>query len=118
MGGAQVEAEDAEFEEEFLSKDDPSILHFLLAAGDEACPPVLMVVFQGFRVQGPGSRASSSKQNGQACVAPSCSECVPCPGFPVAHGVRLQGCGVRELNGWLGSLHRLCEGWVPQRRWC
>lgn len=27
--------EDAEFEEEFLSDRDPSILHFLLAAGDD-----------------------------------------------------------------------------------
>jgi beta-ring hydroxylase len=30
----QVEDEDAEFEEEFLSEADPSILHFLLASGD------------------------------------------------------------------------------------
>lgn len=28
-----VEEEDAEFEEEFLSEQDPSILHFLLASG-------------------------------------------------------------------------------------
>ena len=30
-----MEAEDKQFEEEFLSNDDPSILHFLLASGDE-----------------------------------------------------------------------------------
>lgn len=31
----QVEEEDAVFGEEFLSERDPSILHFLLASGDE-----------------------------------------------------------------------------------
>ncbi len=31
----QVEEEDVEFGEEFLSERDPSILHFLLASGDE-----------------------------------------------------------------------------------
>ena len=30
---AQVEEEDAEFVEEFLSRADPSILHFLVASG-------------------------------------------------------------------------------------
>ncbi len=32
---AQVENEDEEFVEEFLSRTDPSILHFLLASGDQ-----------------------------------------------------------------------------------
>ena len=31
--------EDQEFEEEFLSQEDPSMLHFLLASGEEASPP-------------------------------------------------------------------------------
>ena len=30
-----MEEENAQFEEEFLSDRDPSILHFLLAAGDD-----------------------------------------------------------------------------------
>ena len=30
-----VETEDQEFEEEFVGKQDPSILHFLLASGDQ-----------------------------------------------------------------------------------
>ena len=32
---AQFDEEDQDFEEEFLSERDPSILHFLLASGDE-----------------------------------------------------------------------------------
>ena len=32
---AQVEEEDEEVVEEFLSKADPSILHFLVASGDD-----------------------------------------------------------------------------------
>ena len=32
-----VEEEDQEFVEEFVGKRDPSILHFLLASGDEVC---------------------------------------------------------------------------------
>lgn len=42
LGGrlrAQVEEEDAEFVEEFLSAADPSILHFLLASGEQARSP-------------------------------------------------------------------------------
>ena len=31
----QVEVEDQEFQEEFLGDKDPSILHFLLASGEE-----------------------------------------------------------------------------------
>lgn len=31
----QVDTEDKEFEEEFLSQEDPSMLHFLLASGEE-----------------------------------------------------------------------------------
>lgn len=31
----QVDVEDQEFEEEFLSQEDPSMLHFLLASGEE-----------------------------------------------------------------------------------
>lgn len=34
-GNPQVDVEDQEFEEEFLSKEDPSMLHFLLASGEE-----------------------------------------------------------------------------------
>ena len=30
-----MEVEDAEFEEEFLSQEDPSMLHFLLASGEQ-----------------------------------------------------------------------------------
>ena len=37
----QVDVEDQEFEEEFLSQEDPSMLHFLLASGEEASPPSL-----------------------------------------------------------------------------
>ena len=36
----QVDVEDQEFEEEFLSQEDPSMLHFLLASGEEASPPL------------------------------------------------------------------------------
>jgi len=36
---AQVEEEDAEFVDEFLSAADPSILHFLLASGEQARRP-------------------------------------------------------------------------------
>lgn len=32
-----VEEEDQEFVEEFVGKRDPSILHFLLASGDQVC---------------------------------------------------------------------------------
>ena len=32
-----VQEEDQEFVEEFVGKQDPSILHFLLASGDEVC---------------------------------------------------------------------------------
>ena len=35
IAAVQVEKEDMEFEEEFMSNDDPSILHFLLASGEE-----------------------------------------------------------------------------------
>lgn len=35
---ALVEREDADFNEEFLSEDDPSILHFLLASGGLLSP--------------------------------------------------------------------------------
>ena len=31
----QIDEEDKEFGEDFLSDEDPSILHFLLAGGDE-----------------------------------------------------------------------------------
>lgn len=31
----QVDVEDQEFEEEFLSQEDPSMLHFLLASGEQ-----------------------------------------------------------------------------------
>ena len=41
---AQVEREDKEFEEEFLSNDDPSILHFLLASGEQVCGPLSLDV--------------------------------------------------------------------------
>ena len=37
----QVEEEDDEFVEEFLSAADPSILHFLLASGEQVRPPAL-----------------------------------------------------------------------------
>ena len=37
----QVEEEDDEFVEEFLSAADPSILHFLLASGEQVRPPRL-----------------------------------------------------------------------------
>ena len=30
-----MDVEDQEFEEEFLSQEDPSMLHFLLASGEE-----------------------------------------------------------------------------------
>lgn len=33
--GTQVDEEDQEFQEEFLGDKDPSILHFLLASGEE-----------------------------------------------------------------------------------
>ena len=33
-----VEEEDQEFVEEFVGKKDPSILHFLLASGDQVTP--------------------------------------------------------------------------------
>ena len=33
----QFDEEDQEFGEDFLSEEDPSILHFLLAGGDEVC---------------------------------------------------------------------------------
>ena len=33
----QFDEEDKEFGEDFLSDEDPSILHFLLAGGDEVC---------------------------------------------------------------------------------
>ena len=47
-----MEEEDAEFVEEFLSAADPSILHFLLASGEEARAPLslallLMLFWQG-----------------------------------------------------------------------
>lgn len=32
-----VEEEDVQFEDEYMNDRDPSILHFLLAAGDEVC---------------------------------------------------------------------------------
>lgn len=35
----QFDEEDQEFGEDFLSDEDPSILHFLLASGDEVGPP-------------------------------------------------------------------------------
>ena len=38
----QVEEEDDEFVEEFLSAADPSILHFLLASGEQVRPPALL----------------------------------------------------------------------------
>lgn len=41
-----MDTEDKEFEEEFLSQEDPSMLHFLLASGEEvpfrACIPPSM----------------------------------------------------------------------------
>jgi hypothetical protein len=40
----QVDEEDKEFGEDFLSDEDPSILHFLLAGGDEVCRnPMLLL---------------------------------------------------------------------------
>lgn len=38
ISGAQFDEEDQEFGEDFLSDEDPSILHFLLASGDEVGP--------------------------------------------------------------------------------
>ena len=44
-----VEEEDQEFVEEFVGKKDPSILHFLLASGDQVTPscnsePLLLLI--------------------------------------------------------------------------
>lgn len=41
----QVEKEDKEFEEEFLSKADPSIMHFLLASGEQVRAAMLLSPF-------------------------------------------------------------------------
>ena len=40
LTSAQVDVEDQEFGEEFLSQEDPSMLHFLLASGEEVKIPL------------------------------------------------------------------------------
>ncbi len=42
----QFDEEDQDFGEEFLSERDPSILHFLLASGDEGRGRVCSIVAQ------------------------------------------------------------------------
>ena len=46
-----MDEEDAEFVEEFLSAADPSILHFLLASGEQACPAPARACVQWSRWQ-------------------------------------------------------------------
>ena len=40
-----MDQEDDEFEEEFLSQEDPSILHFLLASGDQVLSQVSLPLY-------------------------------------------------------------------------
>ena len=49
----QVDEEDQEFQEEFLGDKDPSILHFLLASGEEVDPRSANLAFFIFNQTGP-----------------------------------------------------------------